>query len=658
MKENAPKKVIIFLPETGIYPYLRTLLTAADSISSGKQIYVTHCTGQMECCSMMAMGGNFSNFSPKDKSVLCKKCIDLFNNAQKKYCFSPIDMASIITSEVRSKLEKLIPENINACYTFTYKGLQIGKIALYDLVLATKILQIAPLNKENQVLYRKYILNTMIAMEIVNTACETIYPDLILTFNPYAQCQAAKYIAEKNNIFYKFLTNISYCGSDYSQYYVTKGFITIDLFKICQLWHKYSNIPILPQYVDKSWKDTIFKSYGTGSHIFSKSKKSTPAQLIKNLNLSENKKTIVAFTSSNDEYIGLNAAMQAWNISIPATDLFPSTSDWLKFLELYAIEHTEIQIIVRIHPREGIRQLGKPSEHFLLLQKEFKTKKTNNFIIIWPDDDISSYDLIELANLVLITISTMGLECARLGIPILSCSTEKYYSNASFMQVASNLKEYEDKLNKMINIEYTFSMLRDAIRYNYWRNFILAIDFSETVPHDFDNIHKWPFAPKKIKQMMYDICFDKISVDDMNIKKLTASVTEHSEKYETETLLKGIELYINAVMFPQKISVYSQIIHTVLRACRKGIFILTLKKIQIDIDIFYKKKRGIKLPKLIYVDNIRNIKAICFKKHAYISIPEDNYISYRYQKKIITRYSPLLYNLTRLYSTYNHNRDL
>lgn len=658
MKGNTLKKVIIFLPETGMYPYLRTLLTAADSVSSGKNIYVTHCTGQMECCSMMAANGKFGNISPEEKAILCERCTKILESAQKKYHFSQIDMVDIITSEVRGKLEKLIPENINACYTFTYKGLQIGKIALYDLVLATKILQIAPLNKENQVLYRKYILNTMIAMEIVNTACETIHPDLILTFNPYAQCQAAKYIAEKNNIFYKFLTNISYCGSDYSQYYVTKGFITIDLFKICQLWHKYSNIPILPQYVDKSWKDTIFKSYGTGSHIFSKSKKSTPKQLLKQLNLSENKKTIVAFTSSNDEYIGLNAAMQAWNISIPATDLFPSTSDWLKFLELYAIEHTEIQIIVRIHPREGIKQLGKPSEHFLLLQEEFKIKKANNFIIIWPDDDISSYDLIELANLVLITISTMGLECARLGIPILSCSTEKYYSNASFMQVASNLKEYEDKLNKMINLNYTFFMLRDAIRYNYWRNFILAIDFSETVPHDFDNIYKWPFAPKKIKQAMLDICFDKISLEDMNIKQLTTSITENSEKYETEAILKGIELYINTVMFPPKILKQVRSINIILRVFRKFIFILTFKRVQIDIGIFYKKKKGIKLPRLIYVDNIHEVKSVCFKKHAYISIPEDNYISYRYQKKINIRYSPLLYNLTRLYSTYNHNGDL
>lgn len=657
MKGNTLKKVIIFLPETGMYPYLRTLITAADSVSSGKNIYVTHCTGQMECCSMMAANGKFGNILPEEKAILCERCTKILESAQKKYHFSQIDMADIITSEVRGKLEKLIPENIDDYYAFSYREFQIGQIALYELVRATKILNVHNLNKETAVLYKRYILDTMIALETAHCAA-ALRPDLLLTFNPYAQCQAAKYIAEKNNIFYKSLTNMSYCGSDYSRYYITKDFTGLDILRVCQAWSQYAYLPIHPYYVNASFKDALYRAYGSDSHIFSNAKNSTAESLLHRLQLSKNKKTLIAFTSSYDENIGFNAAMKVWNIKNPASELFTSTFDWMHFLHTYALTHTESQIIVRIHPREGTRQHGKPSSNLLLLQKEFQSKISHNFKIVWPDDDISSYDLMELADLALVTESTMGLECARLGIPILSCTTGSYYSNASFMQTSSTIEEYEKKLNDMTYIPHGFSMLRDAVRYNYWRNFILAVDFSETVPHDFNNIHEWPFAPKKIKQMMYDICFDKISVDDMNIKKLTASVTEHSEKYETETLLKGIELYINTVMFPKKISLQSKVIHTGLRAFRKFIFVITLKRVQIDIDIFYKKKRGIKLPKLIYVDNIRNIKAICLKKYAYISIPEDNYISYRYQKKINTRYSPLLYNLTRLYSTYNHNGDL
>ncbi|UTC82368.1 DUF354 domain-containing protein [Treponema denticola] len=602
----------------------------------------------------MAANGKFGNILPEEKAILCERCTKILEIAQKKYRFSQIDMADIITSEVRGKLEKLIPENIDDYYAFSYRGFQIGQIALYELVRASKILDVHNLNKETAVLYKRYILDTMIALETAHCVVSSLRPDLLLTFNPYAQCQAAKYIAEKNNIFYKSLTNISYCGSDYSRYNITKGFTGLDILRICQAWSQYASLPIHPYYVNASFKDALYRAYGSDSHIFSNAKSNNPDSLLQKLKLSKNKKTVIAFTSSNDESIGFNAAMKAWNIKNPVLELFTSTSDWMHFLHTYALRYSEIQIIVRIHPREGTRQHGKPSSHLLLLQKEFKSKISHNFKIVWSDDDISSYDLMELADLVLVTESTMGLECARLGIPILSCITGSYYSNASFMQVASNLKEYEDKLNEMINMKYTFSMLRDAIRYNYWRNFIPAIDFSETVPHDFDNIHKWPFAPKKIKQVMYDICFDKISVDDMNIKQLTASVTEHSEKYETEALLKGIELYINTVMFPKKKSLQSKVIHTGLRAFRKLIFILTFKKIQINISKLL-KKNGIKLPKLIYVNNIRKLKLISSKNYAYISIPEDNYIIYNYKKKSVLRYSPLLYNLTKIYSVYSLN---
>lgn len=654
MKENTSKKVMIFLPEAGMYPYLRTLTTVADSVSSGENIYVTHCTGQMEYCSMMPCIGKLDSIAPEKKGLLCESCRKIFRIAKRKYHFSQIDMASIITPEVRSKLERQIPENIEDYYSFLFRGFKVGQIALYDLVRATKILDVYNLDKETAVVYKRYILNTMIAMETVYFASITLRPNLILTFNPYSQCQGAKYVAEENNIFYKTLTNISYCGSDYSRYYITKGFLGIDIMKICQDWSQYSYVPISSNYVDASFRDSLCRAYGYDSHIFSKSKNNTPEDLIKKLKLSRNKKTVIAFTSSNDESIGFNAAMKVWNIKNQASELFISTSDWMRFLHTYAQTHTEIQIIVRIHPREGKRQYGKPSSHMLLLQKEFRDKDFENFKIVWSDDDISSYDLMELADLVLVTESTMGLECARLGIPILSSTIGSYYSNASFMQVASNLKEYEDKLNKMIDLKYTFSMLRDAVRYNYWRNFILTVDFSETVPHDFDNIYKWPFAPKKIKQTMHDICFDKVLVEDINIKQLTSSVTENSEKSEREAILRGIELYINTVMFPQKILRRTKITTIILRAFRKLIFMLTFKKIQINISKLL-KKNGIKLPKLIYVDNIRKLKLIYSKNYAYISIPEDNYIIYNYQKKSELRYSPLLYNLTKIYSVYNLN---
>lgn len=654
MKRNIAKKVMIFLPEAGMYPYLRTLITVADSVSSGKKIYVTRCTGQMEYCSMMPCIGKLDSISPEKKALLCESCRKIFRIAQRKYHFSQIDMASIITPEVRSKLERQIPENVEDYYAFSFRGFNVGQIALYDLVRATKILSVYNLDKETAVVYKRYVLNTMIALETTYFASITVKPDLILTFNPYSPCQAAKYVAEENNIFYKTLTNISYCGSDYSRYYITKDFFGIDIMKICQDWSQYSYVPISSNYVDASFRDSLYRAYGYDSHIFSKSKNNDPEDLIKKLELSKNRKTVIAFTSSNDETIGFNAAMEAWNIQVPISNLFASSLDWIYFLYAYAENHTEIQIIVRIHPREGKRKYGKPSSNMLLLQKEFLDKDFENFKIVWPDDDISSYDLMELADLVLITESTMGLECARLGIPILSSITGSYYSNASFMQVASNLKEYEDKLNKMINLKYTFSMLRDAIRYNYWRNFILAVDFSETVPHDFDNIYKWPFAPRKIKHIMDDICFDKVLVEDVNIKQLTSSVTENSEKSETEAILRGIELYINTVMFPQKILIGTKITTSILRAFRKLIFIFTFKKIQINISKFL-KKNGIKLPKLIYVDNIRKLELISLKNYAYISIPEDNYIIYNYQKKTVVRYSPLLYNLIKIYSVYSRD---
>ena len=55
LKENQPS-VVLFIPETGIYPYLRSLSVLGDALAKkGKKVFITRCSGQLPRCSVMDM---------------------------------------------------------------------------------------------------------------------------------------------------------------------------------------------------------------------------------------------------------------------------------------------------------------------------------------------------------------------------------------------------------------------------------------------------------------------------------------------------------------------------------------------------------------------------------------------------------------------------
>lgn len=633
------KKVFVFLPETGMYPYFRTLLSAAECIGKDSDIICLKCSGQFETCTCLA-SCNKLNCNENEKKMICSNCSTLLQKAQQEYNFSFIDLDEIFSLEKRTELEDFIPEKIEDCYGFKYKNFEVGQIAIYDLVLATKILDINKLSDEHKQLYRRYLLNTIIALEICDYVAKTCNPDVILAFNPYSECQAAKFIAQQYGIKFEFLTNVSHMGADYSRYYFSKEFMITDWNTICQSWNNYSSIPLLNEYVKLSWDDSLYRSFGTGSHIFSNSKDTKPNTILESLGLKKNKKTLVAFTSSNDEFIGVDIFTKIWNIKDASKDVFSNTLEWLRFLKSYSEKHSDVQIIVRVHPREGKRQGGKPSEHLLLLQNEFK-ENSENFVIVWSDDPISSYDLIELADGVLVTLSTMAQESARVGIPILSTVTGKYYSNASFMHIADDIEDYEEKLNNLVNEDYSYNMLRDAIRYNYWRNFIQSMDFSDTIPHDFNNTSIWPHICKEKADLVYKVCVDNENLIGINLKNWEAKINETTEVEEKIAIAEGIARYINRIMIsPKKMNKYFIYF---LKVINKIIRIVSLRKININLISWISGKR--KQPELqLLLKPVKNNKNCSL-----LEFGEKNEIVFSYKNFTEKRYSPQLYRLAKIY---------
>jgi hypothetical protein len=251
-------------------------------------------------------------------------------------------------------------------------------------------------------------------------------------------------------------------------------------------------------------------------------------------------------------------------------------------LREYASKRNDIQIVVRIHPREGRRQSGFDSEHLKQLEATF-FENTDNFIIIWPNDPTSSYDIMELADICLVSYSNIGQELNRLGVPLLACTGNMFYPNDDFIQVATSPEEYKMKLDSIIDFEFTWQHLLKADRFYHWRNFIPSLNLGETVPVDVQDDSVWPEAPSSKISLINDILSGKQDLIKYNIEQWQNSLPKDAILQESEAMRQGIRFFLDKTFYPPKIYGKEMILLLrIYRKARKMLFHLFGKKVFIS----------------------------------------------------------------------------
>src|SRR3989344_105497 len=644
-KINDPEHpVILFIPEAGIYPYLRTLAVLGDAVQKqGGRVLVTRDSGQMIYSPMMAKTRMPQKLSKEQRENITKANDKNIGKVMDKYKFEVIELANFVDKTLLKEVDSLVDENKDIQNT-KFRGFEVGKIAQYDFSLATKFIYSKDLSPEHRDLYAAYVKNTALTVALVDQICQKYQPALFLTFNDYAQCQAVRYGAERYGANRLGVTFPTHLGFDASRPSLFKSTYEYWLYNHCQKWGEVKDLAIPPTKVEACFDDSIFRMYtANSSHIFSAQKQIDPSSIFEKLKLDPKKRTVVVYTSSKDERVGIDIAMEVWGEEHKVVDVFESQIEWLETLRKYAEARDDIQIIVRIHPREGKRKFGYDSGHLTQLRSIF-TKDTEKFMVVWPEDPISSYDLLELAHVVLVAWSLMGVEASRLGIPVLSYNTSiSYSSDDDFMQFASTKEEYTKKLEAILNTKSTFYHLTKAVRYYHWRTFVASLDLGETVPTDFKDERVWPKAPEKMVGIINDLLSGKEDLISYNFQNWQNSIDNKSGEEETKTIKQGIRKFLDKIFYPPNIS-----------PAKKDLISRLTERL-------YRKLKLASGPKetkfvdynLEYTEDISQIETLrqrtLVNKDLRILVAEGLYANLLHQGKVLRRMSPMATRLAKLH---------
>jgi len=208
-------------------------------------------------------------------------------------------------------------------------------------------------------------------------------------------------------------------------------------YDISEHWERCKDRALEPD--ENEWVSRYLDDWRRGSRSHLKywpTAEERVASIEAQLELSGFKRIVVLFTNIT------------WDSAVQERDVaFPGLWAWIETTIRRFQERPDTALVVRIHPAE-VRVPGRPTRErmFARIRGEGLTDAAN-IKVVSPESDISSYTLMDMADVITAYSSTVGLEAALLGKPVVLAG-QTHYRGKGFTFDASTEDEYFDLLDE------------------------------------------------------------------------------------------------------------------------------------------------------------------------------------------------------------------
>ena len=416
----------------------------------GNTVYSLHCQGElMQSCA----SASFSS----TKKKFCKRC-------QKRYKLGCKVIK--LPKENRFCLEILssFPDYVTSTYTkereiseIMYDGINIGRSILSNIRLIKRgnELDISSIKDQVDVALR----NSFIAYSKFNELCQNYDFDSIYFFNGrHSEVEPLVSYCEKNNL--HFL--IHERGADMSRYLLFDNIRLYDIEAWTNLYKKLSQ-----EYQEDNKENAI--------NWFENKRNGIDPQWLVYTNEQKRAKLPPDFDTSKYNVTFFNSSL--WEY-FDYPDMLPQ-GDFANEIEVieqvckYFSSNPEFQFYFRVHPHLHIEFTDQTKE--ILEYKE--NNRLSNLLIIEPDEDIDTYELMQASNCNIISQhSTVGVESAYWGTPtiLLGRATYKYlnicYTPHDINELFSLLQSKPSEVKNRENCyKYGYAITNFGEKFKYYK---------------------------------------------------------------------------------------------------------------------------------------------------------------------------------------------
>ena len=470
--------VLFYSTDAGIKPHFSQHCIMAKSLQQcGYRVAVTRCVSMFERCPVLA-GERFTPDTPVKKvQKKCSECCQNSIESLESYGLDVVDLRHFMTPSLQAVYADAIKElESKSLIDFEFDGFKFGSLCTGDMALVYKIRDFENVTDATQKAWASYVRDAVLGYLLLNACMQEMNVQSIIYSSEYSLMLAAQFVGKKYDIPIFSTVHPCHFNLDHRRAIIYDDLGCFRHASVLSHWDKWKNLPLKADRVKELGDDLLMRLDGHGWYIYSPSKTFGSGDLRTELGLSQTRKLLVAYTSSVDELNAQLAMCDALGkLKSPQPQPFVDQIAWIQSLVDYVASSDDLQLVVRIHPREGANQREKAqSQHLLALRQAF-AKELPHCVFVWPEDSVSSYDLAELADIALISWSSIGVELARAGIPVLASFNlpEVSYPQDDFLHWASTSEAYFYKLEQLLKQPASLESIAIASRSQYLQPVLL-----------------------------------------------------------------------------------------------------------------------------------------------------------------------------------------
>jgi hypothetical protein len=287
---------------------------------------------------------------------------------------------------------------------------------------------------------RSYLYSGLIAAFALDRLLDESDPDVLLLFNGrQSSTRVALELAKARGL----RTIVHERGVSKEELTLVENGSAVSLAPVREAWAQWADVPLDAGEAEAIAQLVHARGQGLGLSWRAFTTAPQPLHAVRaRLGLVPGRRVWALFTSSDDEIAG----------DADYASPFPSQTAWIARVIEYARAHPEIDLVVRVHPNTGSRRsTGANRTQLDELERLSAAGLPDNVRMVGPEDDLSSYTLMELCSVGLTWVSTAGLELACRGKQVVVAAGSAIHGTG-FVATVTDAETFEaDHLDPLLD---------------------------------------------------------------------------------------------------------------------------------------------------------------------------------------------------------------
>lgn len=213
----------------------------------------------------------------------------------------------------------------------------------------------------------------------------------------------------------------------------------VDFSELGALWAGWANVPLTPGEIDETGTALEDRWHGRSSELTVFSARLGEARAVAaKLGLDPARPVWALYTSSLDETADRDKT----------GEVFADQMAWIDATISEVARRGDVQLVIRIHPNVGSRKSLGNNPQDVAYFEDLARRLPGNVRLIASDDPTSSYDLAVAAHAGLVWFSTIGVEMAVMGRPVVRVGAGPL-TQAAFMRAPTTRESYPAVLDEL-----------------------------------------------------------------------------------------------------------------------------------------------------------------------------------------------------------------